>query len=407
LESTTKVSAQPFPRPSHSAMRIDVVFPVLPPTLDGIGDYTARVSDALAATGCDVRVLTAQEHHDVQSEIDVEQAFSLHSWSGLFPLVEAVRSAPPDCLLVQFEQFVYGRYGFNPSLPLALWKIKQTVPSVCVAVMFHEDFVPATSWKNAVMTTWQRAQFWALGRVSDLAAFSVRPWADQYRSWFPDTEVVHWPVGSNIPNEEVPYTEARNRLGLENFTFVAGVFGSLHGSRLDGWICEAGRALQRETDDLTLLYVGPHGAVLREALPNLDVHDAGALPAEQVSVCLSAMDLHLSPFVDGASTRRGSFLAGLQHGVPTVSTQGPLTDPMLVEENGEPFRLTPADDVDAFRRAVLELKSSPGSRETMRIGAERFFETHFGWDRIAGRIRSSLEASPQAPSLAGPSPTPR
>jgi len=387
-------------------MRIDVVFPVLPPTLDGIGDYTDRLSDALTATGCDVRILTAQETHDVQSKVDVEQAFSLHSWTGLLPLVEAVRSAPPDCLLVQFEQFAYGRYGFNPSLPLALWKIKQTVPSVRLFIMFHEDFVPVTSWENAVMTTWQRAQFWALGRISDLAAFSVQPWADRYRSWFPNTEVAHWPVGSNIPNEEVPYGKARSRLSLDDSTFVAGVFGSLHGSRLNGWICEAARALHRETDDLLVLYVGPHGTVLREALPALDVHDAGALPAEQVSVHLSAMDLHLSPFVDGASTRRGSFLAGLQHGVPTVSTQGPLTDSMLSEKNGEPFRLTPANDLEAFRQAALKLKSSPGSRRAMRTRAERFFEMHFGWDRIADRVRSSLDASPQAASLSPPVPSP-
>lgn len=388
-------------------MRIDVVFPVLPPTLDGIGDYTARTGSALAAAGCDVRILTAQETHDVPSKVDVEQAFSLHSWSGLFPLVDAVRSAPPDWLLVQFEQFAYGRYGFNPSLPLALWKIRRAVPSVRLAVMFHEDFVPASSWRNAAMTTWQRAQFWALGRISDLVAFSVQPWTDRYGSWFPNTEVAHWPVGSNIPNEGTPYDEARGQIGLGDSTFVAGVFGSLHGARLNEWICEAARALQRETDDLTLLYVGPHGSLLQESLPDLDVFDAGALPAEQVSVHLSAMDLHLAPFVDGASTRRGSFLAGLQHGVPTISTEGPLTDPMIATENGGPFRLTPAGDVDAFRRAALQLKSSPGTRRAMRCRAERFFEAHFEWDRVAARIRSSLDTSPKAASPASSLSTPR
>jgi glycosyltransferase involved in cell wall biosynthesis len=389
-------------------MRIDVVFPVLPPTLDGIGDYTAHVSDALSTAGCDVRILTAQDTHDVPSTVDVEQTFSLQDWSGFSPLVEAVRSAPPDWLLIQFEQFAYGRYGFNPSLPLALWKLKRTMPSVRTAVMFHEDFVPVNSWQNAIMTTWQRAQFWALGRVSDLVAFSVEPWARRYQSWFPSTEIAHWPVGSNIPNEEVPYEDARSRIGLNDSTFVAGVFGSLHGARLVDWICEAARALQRETNDLTLLYVGPHGTALRKALPDLDVFDAGALPADQVSVSLSAMDLHLAPFVDGASTRRGSFLAGLQHGVPTVSTHGPLTDSLLMEKNGKAFRLTPSDDVDAFRQAVLELKSASGSRPAMRERAERFFDAHFEWDQIAGRIRSSLEASPHASlSRAHGRPTPR
>ena len=42
-------------------MDIDFIFPVLPPSLDGIGDHTAHLARALAAQGGTVRVLTGLE----------------------------------------------------------------------------------------------------------------------------------------------------------------------------------------------------------------------------------------------------------------------------------------------------------------------------------------------------------
>jgi len=257
--------------------------------------------------------------------------------------------------------------------------------------MFHEDFVPITNWKNAVMTTWQRAQFWALGREADVVGFSIQPWTKKYRSWFPQAEVAHWPVGSNIPFEDVSHASARHHLGLSDSTFVAGIFGSLHASRMIDWIRQAAGALQNRTDDFLLLYVGPNGSVLQQSIRDVRIHDAGPLPAAEVSLHLSAMDIHLAPFIDGASTRRGSFLAGLQHGVPTISTQGPLTDEMLAERNGNAFQLVPtSSNPEAFERATVGLCLDADCRDKMGSLAQRFFEEQFRWDTIAGRILDTL-----------------
>jgi len=373
-------------------MRIDLVFPILPPTLNGIGDYTARLGQALAQSGCEVRILTAQEEHDVDSDVEVVQSFGLQPKSKLFSLVDAIRTTPPDYLLVQYEQFAYGRYGFNPLLPPVLGYIKHQVSATRLAVMFHEDFVPMTSWKNTIMTTWQRAQFWALGRLADVVGVSVQPWAERYSSWFPGTEVAHWPVGSNIPRRGRSRDTVREQLPFDG-SCVAGVFGALRGSRMIDWICQSAQALQRETTDLTLMYVGPDGSLLKDALPDVDVYNTGPLPAEEVSRHLLAMDLHLAPFIDGASTRRGSFLAGLQHGVPTASTHGSLTDTLLLERNGGPFRLTPVDEPDTYVQMVLDLASNPGLRRSMRSQAEDFYKENFRWDQIADRIRASLAST--------------
>jgi glycosyltransferase involved in cell wall biosynthesis len=260
--------------------------------------------------------------------------------------------------------------------------------------MFHEDFVPITSWKNAIMTTWQRAQFWALGRQADVVGFSIEPWATRYQSWFPQADVAHWPVGSNIPYVDIDRETARSQLGIDASAFVAGVFGTVHESRMVPFIRQAGEALSCNTSDFLILYVGPDGDTLCAALSDLPVYDAGALPAEEVSVHLTAMDLHLTPFSDGASTRRGSFLAGLQHGVPTLSTEGPLTDPMLKEAIETAFLLTPVDRPEAFEEAALSLLADPSRRVQIGKAGQHFFDNCFRWDKVARKVSNSLVGHP-------------
>lgn len=380
-------------------MTIDLVFPVLPPALDGIGDHTARLAEALSDRAS-VRVLTAQAEAAPIPGATVEPAFSCPPRRGVRALADAVAADPPDWLFLQFNQFSYGRWGLNPFLPAVLYQIQRRCPGTRLAVLFHEDFLPASSWRNALMTTWQRAQFWTLGRLANQVFFSIEPWVRQYRSWFPETPVDHLPVGSNIPRVEAERDAVRRRLGIGEETVVLGVFGSLHASRLLPHVRAAADAVRREADDALLLYAGPDGEDFRRAMGGRAVLDAGRLPARAVSRHVQAMDVYLAPFVDGVSTRRGSFLVALQHGVPTVGTRGPLTDPMLSERDGEAFVLAPADDAEAFGRAAASLCYAPERRRDIGVGAQRFFRAEFRWTTIADRALRALTAHERTPEPA-------
>ena len=372
-------------------MRIDLVFPKLPPALDGIGDHTALLAAALQAMGHDVRVLTAQEEVATIEGVGIEQAFSMDRRKGITTLGAAVADDPPDWLFVQFNQFSYGRWGLNPYVPITLQQIKRRYPRTRIAVMFHEDFVPVTSTKFAVMTTWQRAQFWSLGRTADVVFFSIQPWVERYRSWFRNASVHHLPVGSNIPFCGLSRHGARSQLGIGPKVTVAGVFGSAHGSRLLGFVSRASEAIQEQETHFVLLYVGPHGALVRSALDGVHVVDAGALPAESVSLHLSAMDVHLAPFVDGVSTRRGSFMAGIQHGLPTVSTVGPLTDQLLADQDQKAFLLVNERDEQGFVNASVELVKDAVMRRSIGQCATEFYHAQFEWSVLARRVTRCLD----------------
>src|SRR6056297_3477403 len=109
---------------------------------------------------------------------------------------------------------------------------RRSLPTTRVALMAHEDFVSAReSLPFAIMSLWQRPQFWALGHSADHVFLSIDAWAQKYQRWFPRTPVEHLPVGSNIPRRSISRAAARRELNLPDDAFVVGVFGSAHPSR--------------------------------------------------------------------------------------------------------------------------------------------------------------------------------
>ena len=373
-------------------MKIHLVFPTLPPALDGIGDYTARLAAELQARKHEIKILTAPPASDVLSDVKIETAFAVEPPQATWPLWNAVRRDPPDWLVVQYNPFSYGRWGFNPFLPLLLRRLKRQHPFLRLAVMVHEPFVPVEDWRTALMTTWQRGQLWALGRAADIVFFSIAPWAERFQSWFPGTPVHHLPVSSNVPRTSVSKRVVREELGLAPDEFVVGVFGSAHPSRLLHFIRAAVETTEADVGALRVLYVGAAGARVREALGEVLMIDAGALSAADVSRHFAAMDLYLAPFRKGVSTRRGSFLVGLQHGVATLSTHGIHTDEMLLEQNGAAFLLASDADPNGYARLAATLARDEKRRREMGAVGQIFFEDSFSWPRLTESLLDALKA---------------
>ena len=101
------------------------------------------------------------------------------------------------------------------------------------------------------------------------------------------------------------------------------------------------------------------------------------------------MDLLISPFIDGISTRRGSAIAGFQHGVAVASTLAHHTDALLRDGAPSNLILAPRDDRHAFvektnQWIVSKWKQGERGREEM----EAYFQKHFAWPVIA---RKTLE----------------
>ncbi|MEZ4700860.1 MAG: hypothetical protein R2834_11060 [Rhodothermales bacterium] len=367
-------------------MNLHLLYPILPPVVDGIGDYTCCLAMTLAP-GHRVTIWSNQDAYSPIEGVTIRSAYEIDSPRHMRPLVGAVLSEPPDWLVVQYNPFSYGKWGFNPALPAAIRRIRKGAPGVRVALMVHEPFVPITDWRSLVMGSWHRWQLRALMALSDVVFFSIAPWAETFKRKLPRKRVEHLPVGSNIPNERTSRAAARQALGIGKDELVAGVFGSAHPSRMLGFVRRALEAMAAEGHRVRLLSIGTAGERLRKEVGgSIRITDTGVLPAASVSAHFSAMDIYLSPFRKGVSTRRGSFIVGLQHGIATVGTTGEHTDAMLREASGRAFMLSPDDDAAAFARNAAALAGDAAFRKHVAVDGQAFFERHLSWERIATRM---------------------
>jgi glycosyltransferase involved in cell wall biosynthesis len=371
-------------------MNISIIAPALPPQLDGIGDYSAYIAAALAFN-TRVRLLTVAGHEHFEIDgVESVQVFTPDHRRSIKKLLDAVLADTPDWLILQFNQFSYGKWGLNPFLPLTLRAIKRRATGIRIAVMFHEDFVPLINWKFAVMRIWQKWQFKQLGKLADVIMFSIDPWAKKYRDWFPNKPVLHLPVGSNLCRINITREDARARLEIPQGRIVVGIFGAVNRARNLPWLSAAIDALRESNIDAMILYMGADGAIVRELAPGMPLIADGPLPADEVSRRLSAVDVFLAPFEDGVSTRRGTLIAALQHGLAIVGTKGALTDDLLASEHGRSFLLADSCSIEAYGECVRSLLVDSSLRLRLGQNAKTLFDLHFTWNSISDRLLKML-----------------
>ena len=99
-----------------------------------------------------------------------------------------------------------------------------------------------------------------------------------------------------------------------------------------------------------------------------------------MAAALNACDVLLMPYLDGASLRRGTLMAGLANGCAIVTTtpQGPL--PELVD--GRDLLYVTPEDEKALANAALRIANDPALATRLRTNARERSKL-FAWDAIA------------------------
>lgn len=358
---------------------LHLIAPSSPPKICGVGDHSLLLGRALASRGPLVAHCGQRSPEGglegIETLLDFDSRFP---WT-LGALARSDRFRAGDTILFQYTNFAYGRYGFNPWLAPALRRFRNR--GLRVATMFHETYMPAVGIKIRLMGAWQRRFFRQVGLASDLCMFSVEPWTRQYASWFPKSNVRTLPVGSNMPLVATDRAEERRRIGVPPEALSLVVFGGTHPSRLFEWVVRASRRLSEASVPHAVVHVGPDGEEVARRLEGAPLVGLGIRPPEEVSRALSTADIFLSPISDGASSRRGSLLAGLQHGLCCLTTQGPSTDAIFEQAGGKAMVF--AKDEESFAAECLRLAADPDRRVACGREASRFYEANYSWSSIA------------------------
>jgi glycosyltransferase involved in cell wall biosynthesis len=153
------------------------------------------------------------------------------------------------------------------------------------------------------------------------------------------------------------------------------------------------------------LIIGVSESEVKEFVPGLagagNVYCTGYIPPEEVSRWFQSSDLFLAPFLDGMTTRRTSAISAMAHGLPVVTTRGPLFDAPVFEQS--PLVITDCD-THQFSEAVLRLMKNEALRREIGAATALFFERLFRWSVIANRL---LSCEGDQPTFSAPSTSPQ
>ena len=392
-----------------------------PPAPGGVGDYTRRLGQALAARGLRASVLTLRgarlcvldPAQDERPPVTVAQGipgWGWASWRGVVAALEAIR---PDVLHIQYQT---GAYGMHPAVNFLPWRLRGVQRAAggrpLVAVTAHDLLPPYLFPKAGALRAWVTRRL-----LTDAGAAVVTNEHDYATAMGWSVRAALIPIGSNIAVDPPPgYARDtwRARLGLGRGELLVAYFGLISRTKgLDVLL----DALARLPAHVRLVVVGGEalasqdreyaaGVLRRIADGPLAgrVHVTGHCDEREVSAHLLAADVAALPFSDGASFRRGSLLAALAHGLPTVTTLNAAGTRKAEQQPGM-ARLTPAQrsafglqrledgvsallappgDGAALAAAIGRLAVDEGLRTRLAAGG-RAVAAQFGWDAIAAR----------------------
>jgi glycosyltransferase involved in cell wall biosynthesis len=285
-----------------------------------------------------------------------------------------------------------------------------------IVVTFHDLKVPYLFPKAGRLRWWVNL---ALARWSD--AVIVTNTEDFARmsnySFIRSLSLI--PIGSNIsPQPPADYDREawRARWGVKPDGILLSYFGFLNESKGAETLVRAlARLVQREHNpqpasniqypisNIQLIMVGgkvgssdPTNIAYLKRIEGLieelgladRVFWTGYTPQSEVSANLLASDICVLPYRDGASFRRGSFMAALAHGLPIVSTRPRVDVPEL--RHGENILLVPPDAPVALAEAIARLSADVELRRRLGEGAARLAQS-FTWEKIAEKTEALYE----------------
>lgn len=370
-------------------MRIGLITGEYPPMQGGVGAFTRELARAFVSAGHVPHILTDQAAEE-GTEAGIHLSAAIQNWNlaSLGAIQNWARHAEVEIINLQFQAAAYNMAGLIHLLPNLLRRLP-------LVVTFHDLLVPYLFPKAGGLRT--RA---VTHLARSAAGVIVTNPADEQQ--LIDTGGVkalrRIPIGSNIPHTPPPdYDRARWRrtLGIPSEAFVLGYFGFMNASKGIETLLQGMRYAIDQGAGVYLLLIGGRVGVsdptnlgyadqIDRYIQTLNltgrVHRTGFVGESEVSANLLCCDLLVLPYSDGVSLRRGSFMAGLAHGCPILTTTPKVPHPEI--QDGQNVALIPPDNPTALCAALLRLIADPTRRAALGQGAQTLAQS-FRWDQIA------------------------
>ena len=370
----------------EDGLRVGFVSGEYPPHRGGVGDYTRLLARHLAARGLQVQILTHRAARANADALRVHALIGRWGWNALLTARRWADNLRLDLVHLQFQTAAFSMSPWVHFLPRATRQPTLTT--------FHDVRAPYL-FPGAGRLRGASVRF--LARHSS----GVIVTGPGDRAALPDhSRIREIPVGSNIlASLPADYNRSgtRERYGADSGDFVLAHFGFAHESKGLADLLAALAELRGSGVPARLWFIGAlrgdSDPQNRAAQTNLEaqvktlglapfIHKSGYLEEAQVRAALSAADVVVLPYRDGAAYHHGSLQAAIHAGCAIISTIPQSPAPLFQDSTN--LRLVPATDVPALTATCQELYRHSNQRESLRAGA-RALAAKFSWERIAAR----------------------
>jgi glycosyltransferase involved in cell wall biosynthesis len=290
---------------------------------------------------------------------------------------------------------MYGRGGVNRRLPV-LWKALESEGRKQV-ILAHEIAAPWGNRPNHWWYAWNHRRQWSAAlRVADLLPISTESWLLDWQQRERASADKMFLLPSPTSIEPVPVAAGhgdrwRAAHGLPAGTRILLWWGSVGANKQLEWVLEAWETACRRLGPVALCIAGANPALPLPGALREWARLLGYLKPEDVSGCLHAADLLALPFVDGASERRTTLMAGLAHGVPVATTIGHNTGPTIAKADW--IAGSPATDRAAFVANVVALLGDDARRKTLGAAGKARHDAAYSWDVVARTLVARMRAA--------------
>ncbi len=351
-------------------MKILMISGSYPPIKCGVSEGTVKLSTSLRALGHSVRILTSTQA--MQDDWSMP-AVPKWTWAATGIVLRAVKSEGPDIIHIEYPAVPYGKKPFINFLPLIL---RLRFPQFPVIIRAHEYHDASWLGKVRVLVTIFFASAIVIPNPESFQKIKLLlPWK----------RLVHIPIGSNIgviPASSALKQKLRRRYGLSGQK-LAIYFGFIDPSKGVKELIESTKRWTDKTKLLLATHFDPANEFHREIQKAVEESQGqvvwtGFLPEEEISTLFQLADLAVFPYDQPVSMRRGSLIAALVHGVPSITT-GPAVQPLRNHENC----LTLENNQPATIASVVnELLEHPELSKLIRSSALKL-ASNFDWTSIA------------------------
>ena len=360
------------------------------PIACGVGDYTVRLATELARQGEDIEVLCSTAYRGGDDGA-MRVTPAVERWTlGVARDVLRRRMRGRDLLHLQYTPVLYGPHaGFRLVTVLARLR-RARVPTV---VTFH-TLTGGSPWSPVwalLLLASASASIAANTEVEGMVRRRLPALASRVRTIAIGANVEPGKDGSGAADG----VAGRLVLGVPPAIPLLVHFGLLYPGKGLETLLDAFALLRRRNASARLALVGDtpreHEAY-REGLERRatsgGISDAivwaGRRSEREVSAILAAADVFVAPYDDGASSRRGSLLAALAHGLAIVSTT-PVADATQFRD-GDNIALVPPRDPVALAARLDSLLHRSDDVARLRRGAA-VLAARFAWPAIADETR--------------------